>query len=352
MVTLRLEKIMKKTIKNKIKITLVAGSLMLLSVNGAYATTDVPSVDPHVLIKEIVSTVSASPDAKSAQNAICKEGGVFRRGVKVKGKILPVTAYNCESYDFFNYALLMCGDYEGFAQSTCYKKGVDVFKKRGETPSIPRAKEYIASAVKDKKVDPMTLACKIPAEKLMGAMKEVAEIACNPVQKVEPEKKPTTGWQVAKPSAAAGAKITIGSHKISPPVMITRPLLKDLPPRDGLEIDRLDLGQSALQSVLKDMSLQSAGKTGAVKGSMLQQELSLVTQYESVNNTLSSLKIELDAGRKSVRSDLLAQAQKLNADTKKLLEVLSAETKAPTAKADTKKFFDALKIQPKAAAAA
>lgn len=331
---------------------LMISSIVLMGVQSADATTDVPAIDPHALIKEIVNTVSASPDAKSAQDTICKEGGIFRRSVKVKGKVLPVVAYNCESYDFFNYALLMCGDYTGFSQSTCYKKGTEVFKKRGETPNIPRAKDYIVSAIKDKKVDPTTLACKIPSEKLMGALKEVSAVACNPAQVSVPEKKPATGWQAAKPSGAAGSKITIGSHKISPPVVLVRPSLKDLPPLASLEIDHLDMSQSALQSVLRDLSLQSAGKTAPAKGSMVQQELSLVTQYESVNSTLSSLKVELDAGKKSVRSDLLAAAQKLNADTKKLLETLSSETKGPAAKVDTKKFLDAMKTQPSTAAAA
>jgi hypothetical protein len=319
-------------------------------VQNSVASTGSAEVDPHVLIKEMVTTIVGSTNAKSAQETLCKEGGVFRRSVKVKGKILPVVAHNCGSYDFFNYAMLMCSDYPGFSGSTCFKKGTEVFKKRGETPDLEKAKQYIEKAIREKKVDPHTLACSTPPEKLMGAFKEVAARGCAPETK--PATKPQTGWQVTKPSAAAGAKITIGSHKLNPPVTIVRSSLKDLPPRESLEIDHLDMSQSALQSVLRDLSLQSAGKTGPVKGSMVQQEQSLVTQYESVNSTLSSLKIEIDGGKKSLRTDLLATAQKLNADTKKLLETLAPETKGPAAKTDTKKFLDALKGQPKAAAAA
>jgi len=319
---------------------------------NSVASTGAAEVDPHVLIKEMVTIIVGSTNAKSAQETLCKEGGVFRRSVKVKGKILPVVAHNCGSYDFFNYAMLMCSDYPGFSGSTCFKKGTEVFKKRGETPDLEKAKQYIENAIRDKKVDPHTLACSTPAEKLMGAFKEVAARGCAPETK--PVAKPQTGWQVTKPSAAAGAgaKITIGSHKLNPPVNIVRSSLRDLPSNQGLEIDRLDLNQSALQSALQGMSLQSAGKSAAVKGSMLQQEQSLVTQYESVNSTLSSLKIEIDGGKKSLRTDLIAAAQKLNADTKKLLETLNVEAKIPTANVDTRKFLDALKSQPKAAAAA
>lgn len=295
----------------------------------ANASDPISASDAHVLIQEIVSTISKSADAKSAQTAICKEGGIFRRSSNVKGRLLPVVAYNCESYDFFNYALLMCSDYPGFSNSTCYKKGTEIFKKRGETPNVDNAKKYISQAIKDKKVDPSTLACSTPRVKLMSELKNVADSSCNP--SVAPAKQ-QTNWQSVKPSAsAAGSKITIGKHRLSPPVTILQSALSDLPSNDASLISDFVAMQSSITDVLSKFEMKSAVKTGPVKGKMLEQETALVDQYESNNTSLSKLKVEVESKQKKNMSSLLNEAKKLSEATKKLVAI--AETSLTAASA-------------------
>lgn len=305
-------------------------ALVLIGSNHyANASDPISASDAHVLIQEIVSTISKSADAKSAQTAICKEGGIFRRSSNVKGRLLPVVAYNCESYDFFNYALLMCSDYPGFSNSTCYKKGTEIFKKRGETPNVDNAKKYISQAIKDKKVDPSTLACSTPRVKLMSELKNVADSSCNP--SVAPAKQ-QTNWQSVKPSAsAAGSKITIGKHRLSPPVTILQSALSDLPSNDASLISDFVAMQSSITDVLSKFEMKSAVKTGPVKGKMLEQETALVDQYESNNTSLSKLKVEVESKQKKNMSSLLNEAKKLSEATKKLVAI--AETSLTAASA-------------------
>lgn len=312
------------------KINMILCALVLIGSNHyANASDPISASDAHVLIQEIVSTISKSADAKSAQTAICKEGGIFRRSSNVKGRLLPVVAYNCESYDFFNYALLMCSDYPGFSNSTCYKKGTEIFKKRGETPNVDNAKKYISQAIKDKKVDPSTLACSTPRVKLMSELKNVADSSCNP--SVAPAKQ-QTNWQSVKPSAsAAGSKITIGKHRLSPPVTILQSALSDLPSNDASLISDFVAMQSSITDVLSKFEMKSAVKTGPVKGKMLEQETALVDQYESNNTSLSKLKVEVESKQKKNMSSLLNEAKKLSEATKKLVAI--AETSLTAASA-------------------
>ncbi|KAB2833309.1 MAG: hypothetical protein F9K49_06780 [Caedimonadaceae bacterium] len=312
------------------KINMILCAFVLIGSNHyANASDPISASDAHVLIQEIVSTISKSADAKSAQTAICKEGGIFRRSSNVKGRLLPVVAYNCESYDFFNYALLMCSDYPGFSNSTCYKKGTEIFKKRGETPNVDNAKKYISQAIKDKKVDPSTLACSTPRVKLMSELKNVADSSCNP--SVAPAKQ-QTNWQSVKPSAsAAGSKITIGKHRLSPPVTILQSALSDLPSNDASLISDFVAMQSSITDVLSKFEMKSAVKTGPVKGKMLEQETALVDQYESNNTSLSKLKVEVESKQKKNMSSLLNEAKKLSEATKKLVAI--AETSLTAASA-------------------
>lgn len=314
-------------------------ALVLIGSNhNANASDPISASDAHVLIQEIVSTISKSADAKSAQTAICKEGGIFRRSSNVKGRLLPVVAYNCESYDFFNYALLMCSDYPGFSNSTCYKKGTEIFKKRGETPNVDNAKKYISQAIKDKKVDPSTLACSTPRVKLMSELKNVADSSCNP--SVAPAKQ-QTNWQSVKPSAsAAGSKITIGKHRLSPPVVIIESALRDLPTNDASLISDFVAMQSSItdalskiemQSVGKTEPMKSAGKTGPITGKMLGQETALVEQYERNNTSLSKLKVEIESKQKKNMSSLLNEAKKLSEATKKLVAITETALTAASA---------------------
>lgn len=305
-------------------------ALVLIGSNHyANASDPISASDAHVLIQEIVSTISKSADAKSAQTAICKEGGIFRRSSNVKGRLLPVVAYNCESYDFFNYALLMCSDYPGFSSSTCYKKGTEIFKKRGETPNVDNAKKYISQAIKDKKVDPSTLACSTPRVKLMSELKNVADSSCNP--SVAPAKQ-QSNWQSVKPSAsAAGSKITIGKHRLSPLVVIIPSALRDLPSNDASLISDFVAMQSSITDVLSKFEMKSAGKAGPVKGKMLEQEAALVDQYESNNTSLSKLKVEVESKQKKNMSSLLNEAKKLSEATKNLISVAETALSAASA---------------------
>lgn len=302
----------------KIKNSLILCALTLTGlIQHANASDSILGNDAHRLIQEMVSTISKSADAKSAQAAICKEGGVFRRSSKVKGNILPVVAYNCESYDFFNYALLMCADYPGFSSSTCYKKGTEVFKKRGETPSVEGAKKYIAQSIKDKKVDPYTLSCSTPRAKLMSELKNVADVACNPT--TPPTAKPQTGWQTATKPSATGSKIVIGNHRLNPPVVITQSALRDLPARDSSLVSDLVQMQSSITDVIKN----------SAKAPMIKQEALLVDQYEKVNSTLGHIKIEVEANKKkNLTGSLLAEAQKLSDATKAMIAAINSAAAA------------------------
>lgn len=253
---------------------------------------------PHPLVKEMVDTI-----VSKGQDAVCVPSGVFRKSVKRPGSLLPVAGGNCQSTDFYNMALVVCGGYKDqngkdFEDSTCGKIGSSSlgYKK------VEDAKNYLIQAIKDRRTDAVYLACHSPQDKLVRGLKEVALAACEEAAPARPTTTaPTTTTPTQTPEAApTGRKRSAGVTGVTPAILAVRAKLQAAAKQNVVYLDALKL------ALTQPQQLTPAGKVTIGGGA---------TGVPAV--TIPEVKTKKD--------DLLKAAEDLSAAMKNLNAALDAD---------------------------
>lgn len=301
-----------KSFKNYLIGTALSGAILATSYQATHASAMVDKV--HPLIEAMINVFKSAPDAQSAVKEICKQGGLFR------GK----QGDNCSSFDYYNFYLLICEGVAGTKGSDCEKKGIEVFAKRNQKPDVGEAKKYIIKAITElKSNDATALACFPPREKLTGALKEVADAAC--------EKQDATGRKRSRAISGESAAVL----KVRPQITITASALRDLRDRrQSLALEQLLRSERDLAALKEGLNkaaeqgkqLQGAGKQKAAPAEQLQVLPKLAEVDRQAATALTNLKIKLETQRATALTPQeLAEVEKINQDFKKLENDLSSE---------------------------
>lgn len=327
---------MKNINKNFLKGVLL-NCVLLMSNNQQ--TLAAETGQPHIypITNQMVDAVKKAPNAAAALDALCGQGGVIRGSGLNAGN-------TCKLQDFARVAVMACKGYvrgkDTFESSKCSFNINKVLGSQGRDS----APIYIKDSVEKKYSNITTFVCDTTPgyrDKLPAGLKAIAVNFCpKPIAPGRPTAKlpgqPSTSI-TTRPRANAISNVTPSTPiaqaivKKAPPIVfspVVTGALRNLPPRDSLNIDYLLDGQKYLLDALEGLEkkdqqqeVKGVSKINPISGNLARQENALINNYENTQTTLLQIKTAIEV-KKPIAPELYKQAQELTAAIKNLTNEL------------------------------